>query len=228
MNSLKNTENPRVSRRNFIKYFGTLAGGLLIGSISGISFINRFDNTDGDSMGYSCTRSSCHSIGNTAYEHGNPSVLLVLVSFHHHNTEKVAKAMANILDATIKTPEEVSPDDLLSYDLVGFGSGIYGSTHHKDILDLANSIPLIQGKDAFIFSTCSLSWEKEKNHKKLREILQSKGFHVIDEYSCPGYNTNSFIKYVGGLNKGRPNSNDLLNAENFALNIRTDLLEGIR
>ena len=173
MNSLKNTENPCVSRRSFI-----------------------------------------------------PSVLLVLVSFHHHNTEKVAKVIANILEAPIKTPEDVSLDDLLSYDLVGFGSGIYGSKHHEDILNLANSMPLVRGKDAFIFSTCSLSWEKEKNHKELREILQSKGFHVIDEFCCPGYNTNSFIKYVGGLNKGRPNSDDLLNAENFALKIRTDLLDG--
>ena len=50
--------------------------------------------------------------------------LLVLYSYHHHNTEKIAKVFAKVLDAEIKTPQEIKPEELQDYDLVGFGSGI--------------------------------------------------------------------------------------------------------
>jgi hypothetical protein len=36
--------------------------------------------------------------------------LLVLVSYHHHNTEKIAQVFAKVLDAPIKTPQQVNPD----------------------------------------------------------------------------------------------------------------------
>ena len=55
--------------------------------------------------------------------------LLVLYSYHHHNTEKIAKVFAKVLDAEIKTPQEIKPDELQEHDLIGFGSGIYSAKH---------------------------------------------------------------------------------------------------
>ena len=40
------------------------------------------------------------------------------------NTETVAKAMAGAMKATLKRVEEVRPEDLAGYDLVGIRSGI--------------------------------------------------------------------------------------------------------
>ena len=40
------------------------------------------------------------------------SALLILFSYHHNNTEKVAKVLAKVLDAQIKTPQEINPEDL--------------------------------------------------------------------------------------------------------------------
>lgn len=37
-----------------------------------------------------------------------------------------------------------------------------------------------------------------KNHSMLREKLQSKGYMIVDEFSCAGFNTNSFLKLFGG------------------------------
>jgi flavodoxin len=54
----------------------------------------------------------------------------------------------------------------------------------------------------------------------LREKLDSKGYTIIDEFGCRGFNTNSFLKFFGGLNKGRPNAEDLKNAEEFARNVK--------
>ena len=46
--------------------------------------------------------------------------LLVLYSYHHHNTEKIAKVFSEVLDAEIKIPQQVNPEELQEYDLVGF------------------------------------------------------------------------------------------------------------
>ena len=60
----------------------------------------------------------------------------------------------------------------------------------------------------------------EKNHSQIREKLQAKGYTVIGEFGCAGWNTNSFLKYFGGLNKGKPDAEDIRNAEAFARDMK--------
>ena len=144
--------------------------------------------------------------------------LIVVYSFHHNNTEKIAEVIAEVLDGEIKAPQEVNPEEIQEYDLVGFGSGIYSESLHKKILDLAEKLPQVTNNNAFIFSTSGIA-EKKNNHKTIREILQSKGYKIVDEFNCRGFNTNSFLKFFGGMNKGRPNEKDLKNAEDFAQNL---------
>jgi hypothetical protein len=43
---------------------------------------------------------------------------------------------------------------------------------------------------------------------------------IVDEFACKGFNTNSFMKYLGGMNKGRPNAEDLRHAKEFAQNLQ--------
>ena len=116
------------------------------------------------------------------------------------------------------------------YDLLGFGSGIYDSKHHRSLFDLIERLPQVTDKKAFIFSTCGvpgIGMNEEyitNNHAPLREKLQSKGYVIIGEFSCLGHNTNSFLKAFGGINKGRPNTDDLKHAEEFALNLKEKVL----
>lgn len=147
-----------------------------------------------------------------------PKSLLVLYSFHHHNTEKIAKVFSEVLDADIKTPKEIDPKDLSEYDLVGFGSGIYSAKHHESLLELADTLPEVNNKNAFLFSTAGITGKSKttKDHSTLRKKLESKGYTVIAEFQCKGFNTNSFLRVFGGMNKGRPNVDDLKNAEVFA------------
>ena len=151
--------------------------------------------------------------------------LLVLLSYHHNNTEKNATVFAKVLDAQIKTPQQINPEELQEYSLIGFGSGIYGAKHHKDLLDLADKLPQVINRKAFIFSTSAMTGEAKvaKDHSLLKEKLQSKGYMIVDEYACKGFNTNSFMKYFGGMNKGRPNAEDLKHAEEFAQNLKQNL-----
>ena len=150
--------------------------------------------------------------------------IIIYVSIHNGNTEKVAKTIAKVLNADLKKPEQIEPNSLSDYELIGFGSGIYSEKHHKTLLDLADKLPHVSNKKTFIFSTCSAvgGITEEvllKNHQLLREKLQSKGYRIFDEFSCLGLNTNSYLKLFGGLNKGRPNAEDLKNTERFAENL---------
>ena len=69
------------------------------------------------------------------------------------NTEKVAKAMAEAMDAQLTKVEDVRPEALIAYDLIGFGSGIYGLKHHKTLIELIEVMPVMD-KNVFVFSTC--------------------------------------------------------------------------
>ena len=110
--------------------------------------------------------------------------------------------------------------------LVGFGSGIYSATFDPSVLELADRLPQVAGKKAFLFSTYGapafVANRKfvEKNHSQIRKKLQAKGYTVIGEFGCAGWNTNSFLKYFGGLNKGKPDAEDIRNAEAFARDMK--------
>ncbi len=144
--------------------------------------------------------------------------LIVVFSYHHKNTQKIAEVMAKVLDAHVKSSQQTILEELSQYDLVGFGAGIDSGKHYRELLDFADALPQVTDKKAFIFSTSGLTGEKKliKDHSALREKLQSKGYLIVDEFQCKGFNTNSFLKYFGGINKGRPNAEDLKHAEAFA------------
>ena len=146
------------------------------------------------------------------------SSLICLYSYHHKNTAKIAQAMATVIDAEIKMPQELSPEEIARYDLVGFGAGINSGKHYKPLLDFASRLPQMHGKRAFMFSTAGVSSEKKitKDHKALREILTDKGYTIVGEFGCKGFNTNSVLKLIGGINRGRPNEEDIQDAKVFA------------
>lgn len=145
--------------------------------------------------------------------------MIFLYSYHHLNTQKIAEVIAAKINARVINIHE-NPDltELENCDLVGFGAGIDSGKHYPHMLQFAEKLPAIHHKKAFIFSTSAIYSPKKmlKDHKALRVILENKGFIIKNEFSCKGYNTNSFLKYFGGMNKGRPNSGDLKNAEYFA------------
>lgn len=156
--------------------------------------------------------------------------LVVVFSYHHRNTEKIAHVIAAVLGAPVTTPEQVNPDEISEYDLVGFGSGIYSATFDASLLELADRLPQVNNKNAFLFSTYGAPAFVanrefiEKNHSQMREKLMAKGYAVVGEFGCAGWNTNSFLKYFGGLNKGKPDAEDLRNAKAFT----RDMMEKAR
>lgn len=154
----------------------------------------------------------------------NKRILIICESVHHGNTMKVAEAIGEILNARIVRPEKFDIETISDYNLIGFGSGIYGGAHHEKLLDLADRLEMQDDKKAFIFSTSSI--RMSFMHKTLRDRLLKKGFSIIGEFHCKGFADYSFLKYLfGGTNKGRPNKKDLQEAKDFARKIQEQIYD---
>jgi len=143
--------------------------------------------------------------------------LIVYTSVHHQNTEKVAKVMAEELGAEVIPVANAKPDMLAPYDLIGFGSGIYFGKHHKTLLQFVETLPPATQKRAFVFST---SGDGNMHHAALKDKLASRGFTVVDEFCCKGWDTVGPLKLFGGINKGRPDENDLAAARAYAQGLK--------
>lgn len=147
--------------------------------------------------------------------------LIIYESIHHGNTEKVARVIADVLEAKLVKPEELDISKIAEYDVVGFGSGIYFGKHHKDLLNAVDNLPPQKNRTAFIFSTSGTGERNiEKSHRAIKKKLMGKGFTIAGEFSCRGFDTFGLLKLIGGISKGRPNASDLKNAENFAMHLK--------
>jgi flavodoxin len=145
--------------------------------------------------------------------------LIIYASVHHQNTKRVAAVMAEELAADLIPVQEAQPGSILAFDLIGFGSGIYFMKHHKSILQFVGMLPNITGKQAFVFSTSGKGGNER--HKSLKELLVNRGFSIVDEFSCKGWDTFGPMKLIGGINKGRPDENDLEGARVFARGLKS-------
>jgi flavodoxin len=147
--------------------------------------------------------------------------LIVCVSTSHGSTRRIADRMAEVLDAEVVEPESVDPEKLREYDLVGFGSGIYYMTMDARLRNLIRRTPHVDGIRAFTFFTSGAREIPLLNyHKPVRNQLASKGFEVLDSFSCRGFDTVGPFGFIGGINRGRPNDHDLDRAGAFAARLR--------
>jgi len=147
--------------------------------------------------------------------------LIICTSIHHGNTLKIARAIASVIGAEIARTWEADPDRVPTYDLTGFGSGVYYGSLHKSILEFARRLPPAHGSKVFIFSTSGLLKIPliHDYHRSIKKMLRAKGYRIIGEFTCRGYNTHGPFGWLGGMNKGKPDARDLENARKFAENL---------
>jgi len=62
-------------------------------------------------------------------------------------------------------------------------------------------------------------------NRKIKEKLTEKGFDILGEFSCRGFNTYGPFRYIGGINKGRPDEKDFKKAEEFAKDLKDVVLK---
>lgn len=149
---------------------------------------------------------------------------IVYASYHHHNTEQLAKAMAPVFDATLypilASDHMPDADD---YDLLAIGSGIYLWRFHEKIQAFVDSLPEGNNKPVFLFSTSAFMNRSFK--AKVEQTLKDKGYRVLGHYQCKG-SADFLPKWLlssrveGGKSQGRPNEEEILSAVSFAREIK--------
>ncbi|GGU84411.1 flavodoxin [Streptomyces albospinus] len=147
--------------------------------------------------------------------------IIVCTSVSHGNTQRIADVMGQVLEAPVVAPEQVDTAELSTYDLVGFGSGIYLQNFHPRLRRFVRSLPKGERRRAFVFATSGLPAPRIRPFTRpVVRTLEQKGFEVADTFSCRGFDTWLAFKLVGGINKERPNATDLEAARAYAENLR--------
>jgi hypothetical protein len=133
------------------------------------------------------------------------------------NTEKVVQVVGKKLDADVLYTDHVSANDFNHRKLVGLASGVYWAFLDKSLFYAAELIP----KDCrvFIITTCSFKFRILKSIYPFllkRKVVRLK-LKFIGNWHCQGEDHNNDIIFRWfHLAKGKPDQNDLLNAEKFA------------
>lgn len=140
-------------------------------------------------------------------------VLITYNSVHRGNTEKIANAMASAIGADLLKYDEVEGYNIRDYDLIGFGSGIYYDKANKNMIEFIEHLPPVKNRNAFVFTT---SGKGNPNYSSaLAEKVSEHGFKVIGKFTIKAFDVWGPLKLIGGINKGRPNIDDLKEAEIF-------------
>ena len=145
-------------------------------------------------------------------------VIIIYHSEHHQNTEKIAKVMAEKIGAEVKKANDVNLTEIDDYDIIGFGSGVYNGRLHSEISNIIDRLPYQNNRRTFIFSTTGSMTYSKLAHDKIKPIFEAKGFKIIGEFSCLGFDTALSSE---GINKGKPDNQDVENAKNFIESILT-------
>lgn len=197
----------------------TLLGAIRTAAVLAVAGAVLGCGTHPDSLSGASTRVSAEPIETCEILPGQP---VIVTPSDRGGAARLASAMAAKLAARVVSPGRATMEELEGASLLGLGSGIFDQAHHKALLDLAESLPLLPGRRVFIFSTSGVSREKARGlreadpHEALRERLIAHGCEVVGEFNCRGFNDNSFLFLFGGMNKGHPDPRDIARAEAFA------------
>ncbi len=143
-------------------------------------------------------------------------ILAVVESSHQGNTMKVAEAMASVAPITITDIAGAKDYDFDDYDIVGFGSGIYAGKPDRRFIKLLKGV-CEEKKYSFVFSTSGTG--KESYNDTLIKLLESKNKVVLGSFACKGLDKFFVFRLAGGINKGKPDEEDLKKARMFILDV---------
>jgi flavodoxin len=146
---------------------------------------------------------------------------LIVCASRTDNTRRVAEAMAGGLGAELVGIDQLRDHQLRGRPLIGLGSGVYWLRLERRLVDLAAKIPP-QGR-VFVFSTSG--WGRawgDFYQSELRKRLDQRGIEIVGRWHGPGQDRNPLFKWMG-FSRGRPNTDDLRRAWEFAAELKGSL-----
>ena len=142
----------------------------------------------------------------------NANTVIVYASTHHGNTKKLLEAIAEQEDVELLDIAENEQYDLSGYNRIGIASGIaYGKYYPQMLKFLENNLP--RDKDVFYIHTAG---DPRENHAdSAKKIADERNCRCLGVFYCKGFDTFGPFKLVGGINKNRPNTEDMEQAVQF-------------
>lgn len=142
---------------------------------------------------------------------------IIYASVHHGNTEKLITEAAQALSIELFKVEQAEAIDFSQYSSIGFASGIYAGRFHKSIFKFIHNYQSSLPKATF--AVCTSGVGKGWFARKFSAYLRKKGFTVLGEFECKGFDTFGPFKLFGGFAKGHPDSRDIENCAAFFQNL---------
>lgn len=139
-------------------------------------------------------------------------VLIIYKSMHHQNTYRLVKHLHDKYGYDLINVDEINDStNFDEYIYIGIASGIYGFEFSKEITELIKK-GKIKNKKMFILYTSAM--DKDSFSKNIIKEV-SKENELKGVYHTKGFCTFAFFKWFGGVNKNRPNENDLATLDLF-------------
>ena len=138
----------------------------------------------------------------------NKKIIIFYYSYSAMSTEKLVKGIQNSfpnIEILLLPSEE--KNDVSSYDYIGFASGIYAWDFGKPIYEKLEKLKGLEGKKCFSLCTSTAGNEKYVFYPK--ESIEKKGGKFIGGWGCPGKAVFFPLNLFGGVNKVRPNDDDI-------------------
>ena len=145
-------------------------------------------------------------------------------SYYRTNTENLAQVMSSEMEGELKNTNDLKIEDydISSYDLIGFGSGVYREDLSPQVYRLIERLEL-SGKNVFVFSTSGIGMTFY--NKRLYRHLSRKGALPAGSFACKGsftasdFSKNRIFHLLGKSAEGHPDDKDLSDARKFILKI---------
>ncbi|MDO5062347.1 MAG: flavodoxin domain-containing protein [Peptostreptococcaceae bacterium] len=138
-----------------------------------------------------------------------PKVAIIYASVHHKNTEKLVKRIAQKCPVDLYDITQIKSVDLSPYEMIGFASGIYMARPHKLIRKFLNEQEGLPDQ-TFVILTSGIG--KGEFANAFSEELSEKGFDVLGEFECRGYDTFGPFRSMYEQRPDHPNEDDIQNA----------------
>lgn len=138
--------------------------------------------------------------------------IILVASVHKGNTKKIAENIASTINADVVDVIASSNVDISEYDNVIIASGVYFGKMHKSMLAILQKLNL-KDKNCYLVLTMG---SKSDYVKKITSVLKEQNIGIKSSFCCLGYDTYGPFKLVGGLNKNRPNDDDIKSAITWA------------
>ena len=142
-----------------------------------------------------------------------PKTLILYRSPHHGNTMKLLDAIKKAHPDVVLAKAGEDGFDALKYDIVGIASGVYNGKLHRTVRKALEGL-VGNGRKAFAVYTCG-DKEGGKYGERYMDLLRSKGFTPAGFYWSVGHDSFGPLRLVGGINKGRPNDEEIHGAVKF-------------